>query len=243
MPRSSTVALRLARWCTPLGKARERAEDAGARRASLHPRAESASDFPGRSRTSAVERVTQYDRPVNDPARGIAPFYEGWRKANSRLVDALANLSDDQLALRARPDYWPIWAIAGHTAGARVYWLCGVLKEAGLESTPFTEHEVMSDGWEDHEDQPRAASELVEALTTSWKITERCLMTWTPEMLAEEFRRMRDGNVQIHTRQSVLMRLITHDAFHAGEISVILGMHRLPEIDLWRPASPATPTR
>jgi hypothetical protein len=34
------------------------------------------------------------------------------------------------------------------------------------------------------------------------------------------------------------MRLITHDAFHSGEISEILGVHGLPAIDLWRP-SPA----
>jgi hypothetical protein len=54
-------------------------------------------------------------------------------------------------------------------------------------------------------------------------------------MLGEEFTREIGGKTQIHTRQSVLMRLITHDAFHAGEISEILGIHRLPEIDLWRP--------
>jgi hypothetical protein len=35
------------------------------------------------------------------------------------------------------------------------------------------------------------------------------------------------------------MRLITHDAYHTGEISLVLGMHGLPEIDLWRPASVA----
>ena len=37
-----------------------------------------------------------------------------------------------------------------------------------------------------------------------------------------------------HTRQSVLMRLITHDSFHAGVISMVLGANRLPQIDLWR---------
>jgi hypothetical protein len=54
-------------------------------------------------------------------------------------------------------------------------------------------------------------------------------------MLDDEFTREIGGKTQIHTRQSVLMRLITHDAFHSGEISEILGTHRLPEIDLWRP--------
>jgi hypothetical protein len=48
----------------------------------------------------------------------IAPFYDRWGQYNGRLVDAIRNLSDEQLKLRATPTYWPIWAIAAHTAGA-----------------------------------------------------------------------------------------------------------------------------
>ena len=164
----------------------------------------------------------------------IGPFYEGWRKADRRLAEALAPLSDEQLALRIG-GYWPIWAIAGHVAGGRVYWLCRVLGEPGAETTPFSD--PANDGWEDHPDRPRTAGELVNALDSSWRIAERCLATWTPEMLAGEIRR--PGSDQRHTRQSVLMRLITHEAFHAGEISTVLGAHGLPEIDLWRPDAPA----
>jgi uncharacterized damage-inducible protein DinB len=162
----------------------------------------------------------------------IASFYEGWRKANRRLIEGVATLSDDQLALRAG-GYMPIWAIASHTAGTRVFWLCAILKEPGAETTPFTD--PGGEGWEDHLDHPRTAAEVVGALETSWKIVERCLATWTSEMLAEEFPRVRNGVVQTHTRQSVIMRMITHDSFHAGEISMILGIAGLPEIDLWRP--------
>ena len=166
---------------------------------------------------------------------GLTPFYDGWRKHNGRIVDAIRSLSDEQLKLRATPTYWPIWAIAAHTAGARVYWLCGVFKERGAETTPFTDP-LSGVGWEDDESTPRGSAELVNALESSWAIIERCLSTWTPSMLNDEFTREIGGKTQIHTRQSVLMRLITHDAFHAGEMSEILGIHRLPEIDLWRPA-------
>ena len=72
------------------------------------------------------------------------------------------------------------------------------------------------------------------AWSGSWKIVERCLERWTPSMLSDEFTREIGGKTQIHTRQSVLMRLITHDAYHAGEISQLLGVNGLPEIDLWR---------
>ena len=167
---------------------------------------------------------------------GVAPFYERWGQYNGRLVDAIRGLSDEQLKLRARPGYWPIWAIAAHTAGTRVYWLCGVFKESGAESTPFTDPSS-GIGWEDDESTPRGSKELVFALESSWNIIERTLERWTPAMLGEEFTREIGGKTQRHTRQSVLMRMLSHDAFHTGEISLVLGMHGLSEIDLWRPSS------
>ena len=90
-------------------------------------------------------------------------------------------------------------------------------------------------GWEDDEDDPRDAGELVMALETAWSIVERCLDRWTHEMLGEAFTRERDGKPQIHTRQSVIIRLISHDAYHCGELSQTLGILGLPQIDLWAP--------
>lgn len=183
----------------------------------------------------------------------IALFYEGWRQYNSRIVEALRGLSDEQLRYRPTPTQMPIWAIAGHMAGgARVFWLCSVLGEESADSTPFaadaktagmtTAEWVSLYSWEDDENHPRNAAELVEALETSWRIIERCLETWTAGMLAEQIvppnalsEYVRERGVG--TRQSVLMRLLSHDAFHAGEISELLGEQGLPAIDLWEPVS------
>jgi hypothetical protein len=30
--------------------------------------------------------------------------------------------------------------------------------------------------------------------------------------------------------------MFSHDAYHCGELSQTLGIHDLPQIDLWRPA-------
>jgi uncharacterized damage-inducible protein DinB len=165
----------------------------------------------------------------------VAGFYQWWRQYNTRLVDAIRPLSDEQLKLRAGPGNWPIWALAAHTAGARVYWLCGVLKEQGAETTPFIDP-TSGMGWEDEPDKPRVATELVGALESSWRIVEGCLERWTAAMVNEDFTRESRGATQHHTRQAVLMRLITHDAFHSGEISQLLGANGLAEIDLWRPS-------
>ena len=57
---------------------------------------------------------------------GIVSYYEGWPRANAHLVNRIQRLGTEALELRAAPESWPIWAIVGHLASTRVYWLCGV---------------------------------------------------------------------------------------------------------------------
>lgn len=168
---------------------------------------------------------------------GVARFYAGWRLANDALVTAIAPLTAEQLALPVGSATWPIWASVSHLAGTRVYWLCHVFGEPGGGTTPFTDPNM---GWEDDLGHPRGADELVDALRSTFAIVEHALDTWTPESLTQSARRVRpDGQIQIHTRQSVLWRMITHDAYHAGEIALTLGTHGLHgtspngPIDLW----------
>jgi uncharacterized damage-inducible protein DinB len=167
--------------------------------------------------------------------RGVERFYRGWSLANDALIEAIAPLSPEQLRLEIRED-WPIWASVAHVAGARVYWLCQVFGEPGAETTPFP-GDV---GWEDDLAHPRRADELVGALAATWRIIAHALAAWTPDTLDQEARRVSGDHVRLHSRQSVLWRLITHDAFHSGEISRTLGRHGLGgdgpngPIDIWR---------
>ncbi|HLB75547.1 MAG TPA: DinB family protein [Candidatus Dormibacteraeota bacterium] len=124
-----------------------------------------------------------------------------------------------------------LWATTAHLAGARVYWLCAILQEPGAEGAPYSD--ATGAGWEGDLAHPRDPSELVFALESSWTIVQACLERWTPAMLQDEFRREIGGKLQLHTRQSVLLRLLTHDGYHGGEISQTLGMHALKEVHLW----------
>jgi uncharacterized damage-inducible protein DinB len=165
----------------------------------------------------------------------IAPLYRGWHLANDALIAAIRPLTAEQLALPVGSA--PVWAIAAHIAGARVFWLCHVFGEPGAETTPFADPSGL--GWEDDLAHPRSADEIVHALESSWAIVDRCLASWTADTLTREARRTGGDQVRIHTRQSVLMRLITHDAYHCGEISLTLGAHGLGgsspngPIDMW----------
>lgn len=163
----------------------------------------------------------------------IRVFYDRWPQYNRRLIDTIAPLTDEQLAIRPSSDHWPIWAIAGHVASTRVYWLCAVAGEPGFESTPWPD--PTSDGWEDDLSHPRNAAELVTALDTTFAIIDRLLDRWTPEMLTEEFERSYGDERQVHSRTSILQRLLTHEAYHDGELALAQGSHGLPPVYIWRP--------
>ena len=119
-------------------------------------------------------------------------------------------------------------------AGTRVYWLCAVLGEAGAGTTPFPDP-LNAIGWEDDLDHPRSAAELVSAMTTTWGVIDACLERWTPDMLGERFLRDMPAARQHHSRAQILLRLLTHEAYHAGEISQTLGIRGLQPIYPWRP--------
>jgi uncharacterized damage-inducible protein DinB len=162
----------------------------------------------------------------------IRQLYDRWPQYNRRLTEVVAAMTDEQLAIKPDPELWPIWATVGHTAAMRVYWLCSVLKEPGAEGTPWPDRP--EDGWEDHLDQPRSTDELVWALDSTFAVVDGVLDRWTPEMLAEEVERVYGDTREIHTRASILQRMLTHDAYHCGELSQTLGIAGLPQIDLWR---------
>jgi uncharacterized damage-inducible protein DinB len=164
----------------------------------------------------------------------VGQFYEGWQTYNERIIEVVRDLSAEQLQVRPAPERWPMWATLGHTAGVRVYWLCGVFGEPGAEATPFADP-LNGLPWEDDLDTPRTADELTEALTTTWQVIAGCLQRWTPAVLFEQFEPLADKRTQVHTRQAVLMRIISHDAYHCGELSQTLGINAMPQIDLWRP--------
>jgi uncharacterized damage-inducible protein DinB len=170
---------------------------------------------------------------MNEPMTTLRAAYAMWPQYNRRLRDVVGAMTPEQLAVRPAAELWPIWATVGHTAAARVYWLCDVAGEPGAEATPFGAG--ATEGWEDDLEHPRDADELVRALDSTFAIVEGVLDRWTVAMLEDEIRREYAGTTQVHTRGSILQRLLTHEAYHCGELSQTLGIHGLEQIDLWRP--------
>jgi uncharacterized damage-inducible protein DinB len=170
---------------------------------------------------------------VTSGPASIAPFYADWRGYNRRMVEHIRSMTAEDLALEDGTRHWPIWAIAAHTVGARIFWLCHVLGEPGAEGTPFVDPTGF--GWEDDLAVVRSGDEVAGAWESTWRVVEGCLERWTPAMLGETFDRQGRTGVQRYSRQSILLRLIAHEAYHSGEISLIEGLHGRPQYDPWPP--------
>jgi hypothetical protein len=121
----------------------------------------------------------------------------------------------------------------GHLCCQRVSWLCGFLGEPGMETTPFPNALYRCPG-DEYLEPAMTADELVHAVDSTFAIIERCLDTWTIEMLAEEIvRTYEPGEEERRTRGAVLERSLAHDLYHAAEVNEVLSGARLPLIDLW----------
>jgi uncharacterized damage-inducible protein DinB len=166
------------------------------------------------------------------PGLTIRTTYSAWTTVNGRLRDRVATLTEPELALRAAPDRWPVWATIGHLACQRVFWLCDFAGEPGADTTPFTDAAFNCPGDDDLEHVLDAGA-LVEALDSTFRIVERALDTWTVERLTEVLSRPAFGPDWVHTRGAVIQRVFTHDVYHCADVNQALATAGLREVDLW----------
>jgi uncharacterized damage-inducible protein DinB len=166
----------------------------------------------------------------------LRPFHDGWARHQAVVIDTLLDLTPEQLDLRTAPHQWAVWQLAGHVAGSRAYWFHDVLGEGDqairdlfrVDHTTVPNLALEDAGWEDDEDHPRSAKELVDGLRRSWSIVDDCLRRWTDaELDASVVRPSRT-----HHRGWVVWHVMEHDLHHGGEISQILGSNGLSGLDL-----------
>lgn len=162
----------------------------------------------------------------------IRSAFSKWPEYNKRLRDAIAPLTDEQLAIPAGSHQWPIWAVVGHTACQRVFWLCDFAGEPGAETTRFTDAGNHCPGDDDLQNA-LGPSELVEALDATFHIIDHCLDAWSLAELDEELHRPEWGDDWVHTRGSVLQRLLSHDVYHCADVNLAFGQNGLSQFDLW----------
>ena len=162
----------------------------------------------------------------------IRAAFSEWPRLHAGMTDAIAPLSDEDLAQTSGPARWPLWAVVGHLACQRVFWLCDFAGEPGADTTPFTNAAWSCPGDEDL-DSVLNAEQLVHALSSTFAIVDRALDTWTLEGLGQEIDRSDLEPGWVHTRGFVIERVRAHDLWHAAEANEILTRIGRAPIDPW----------
>ena len=156
----------------------------------------------------------------------LTTFYTGWETYQQSLVEIVAPLSSEQLALPVAPHHWSIEMLLDHMIGARVFWFHLWMGEGN----PDLAH------WDDDEQPVREAVSLIAGLETTWHIIADALARWTPADLGQLFptpasvREEEKENFPPCTRQWIVWHVLEHEIHHGGELSLALGGYGLAGI-------------
>lgn len=145
-----------------------------------------------------------------------ARVFEAWRNFQEALTRTLAPLTDAQLDLRLRPDLRSVGEIAEHIAYGRALWLHKIQADSAADLAPLL-------AWAEPAAPPRTLAEVLAGLDASWT----CLSAYLLRGSAADEYSAEDGE-----RLYTIWGMIDHDLPHGGEISLILGAHGLPGLDL-----------
>jgi hypothetical protein len=76
--------------------------------------------------------------------------------------------------------------------------------------------------WDDTDDPPHTAAEILQGLELTWRIITACLMRG----LSDDFIADDDSIIQ------TIWGLLDHDLPHAGELSLLLGAGGMPGVEI-----------
>jgi hypothetical protein len=145
-----------------------------------------------------------------------ARAFESWHDYQEALKRAIAPLTQEQLQRRLLPGQRTPGEIGEHLVFGRALHLHRTLGEEVAELTPLLR-------WDDADDPPHTAAEIVHGLELTWRFISDYLMRGSPsDAISEE---------QVPVLQSI-WGLLDHDLPHAGELSLLLGADGLPGVEI-----------
>ena len=156
----------------------------------------------------------------------LTTFYTYWKEYQDRIKRAIAPLSAEQLEIRAAPHLRSIGEIVLHIVACRAYWFTDFLgADCGEEMKVYA-------GWNAIALKLGApiptTAELVQGLDHTWKFMADCLARWSSADMHQTFLDEWDGTTVELSRAWVVWHVMEHDLHHGGELSLTLGIHRLP---------------
>src|SRR5215218_277111 len=98
-----------------------------------------------------------------------ARAFESWQDYQEALKRAIAPLTEERMQRRLLPGLRTPGEIAAHIVYGRALWLHHVLGEEAAELTSLLR-------WDDADDPPHTAAELLQGLDLTWRLITVCLM-------------------------------------------------------------------
>jgi hypothetical protein len=80
---------------------------------------------------------------MTEQALPLITFYSGWGVYQQNLVEVIAPLSPEQLALPASSHHWSIGMVAQHIVANRVWWFQGWMGEGSPDLAPIYQYALM----------------------------------------------------------------------------------------------------
>jgi hypothetical protein len=142
--------------------------------------------------------------------------FESWQDYQEALKRAIAPLTEEQLQRRLIPGLRTPGEIAEHIVFGRALYLHRTLGEEVAELAPLLR-------WEDTDDPPHTAAEILHGLELTWRFITVCLMRGSPTYAIPE--------EEVPILQTI-WGLLDHDLPHAGELSLLLGADGLPGVEI-----------
>jgi|SRR5579859_2713638 len=161
---------------------------------------------------------------MTEPTYSLMMFYQGWENIQRNLVEMIAPLSSEELALSTASHHWSLGRLVTHMVADRAWWFQGWMCAGNPDLDPIVH-------W-DEEGQPvRETAELVAGLEVTWQMISGALQRWTPEDLGYTFSNpafMPEEEWKIWgdcTRQWIIWHVLEHEIYHTGELSLGLGAY------------------
>ena len=169
--------------------------------------------------------------------QSLADIFDGWDGFQTSLVQAIAPLSAEQLAWKPAPNLFSIGELARHISLGRISWFMR------MDAPGSAELVAQISDWEEDRDGNRhivesaleiteQADKLVHWLQMTWQMIADTLDAWTVADLAKTYRHTWNGDTYANSRQWTIWRILTHDVYHGGQLSLMLGMQGIEAFEL-----------
>jgi uncharacterized damage-inducible protein DinB len=139
-----------------------------------------------------------------------------WQDYQQALTRAVAPLTDEQLARRVLPGRRTPGDVAEHIVFGRALHLSRAMGPEAAALAPYQR-------WDDDDDPPRTAAEIVQGLEATWQVIETRLLRGSADDA------LTDAEAEV---VRAIWGLLDHDLPHAGQLSLLLRAIGMPGVDI-----------